>query len=73
MTNFIKLTKEEFEKCLYDDFKIIQTNAKEYVYQGPTQKKNIAIRTLSGNVITMAVYTNGQKQYNIKTGRQILH
>lgn len=47
MTNFVTIEKEQFENYLPKGFQTIETNAKEYVYQGTTDKLNVGIRIYS--------------------------
>lgn len=47
MSNFVIIEKEQFEGYLPDGFQPIQTNAKEYVYQGTTENPNVGIRVYS--------------------------
>ena len=48
MSNFVTVTKEEFEEWLPKDFEVIEDfRSKEYIYQIPTDKDNLAVRIYS--------------------------
>ena len=47
MSNFVIIEKDQFETYLPDGFQPIETNAKEYVYQGTTDTVNVGIRIFS--------------------------
>lgn len=47
MSNFVVIEKDQFETYLPDGFQAIETKAKEYVYQGETEKPNVGIRVYS--------------------------